>query len=849
MRLASARRGISPRTALFLVVDILLLVAGAVNIPRLLHRPMTPMLVAGSDSGVVVEEVTHPADAGNIEAGDVLVAWDGNKIFDPEAVELFADLSTIGSVCHVEYRRNGLQASAHMRLVAAYPSASYAIFTAATAFVCWMLAVFVLVKRPRDSVALAMHWALVSAASVIILTYGRIEAHDIVSEMLRVLFFATYLCTSAGLLLVASEFPLRWLGSFRIKTAVLYGTASVVTAGLSLTHVAVMRAYDPDTFHVFLFFYRFIHIALGTATIGSAVMFFLSYRWAEDVHTRRAILRLLAAVLIGLVPLLVLNLLPQFWQTGGRVPEQYTIILILGIPFTLIVVFLRSTMMTVEVDRHRGLLRGVLSIVVWCVYLLAVFATAAAVRGEKNFTEHLPDIAVIVALALAYFPLRRKFMRSLDDALFPARANLERIVRTVASRLNSELSTESIARQVTDELRSLLRAEECAVYVVVPGIGDLARVADVDNGGGERLETPADAGRTLHPGEVFALPEATRDKQDIPAAIAAWLRAHVWTVAAPLHSSGGELLGVIVLRMKSRADAIHAEELELLRALAAETARALERLHLHERMIIETEERRRLEELNRMKSFFVSGVSHQLRTPLTSIRMFAEMLREGTITDPDRAREYLDIIEGETGRLARLIDNVLDFSRIERGIKEYRRIPVDPAELTRRAAAALHYQFLSEKAAFEVDIAPGTPPIEADADALQEAVMNLLDNALKYSRTPKQVWLRLVPDGADVVFEVRDRGVGIAADKLPLIFDPFFRARDPNAARAGGAGLGLALVADIARAHGGRVDVSSVEGEGSTFRIFIPAARASAATQPREQTENDGTHITHTAHA
>ena len=209
------------RTALILAIDVLILAAGAVNIPRLLDRPASPILLLASDAGVYVDEVTNPADAGGLRVGDVIRAWNGAPVPEPEAVELFSDLSTIGSVASIEYSREGTIGRTHVRLLPAYPSTSYAIFTGATALVCWLLAVFVLVNRQGDKIAEAMHWTLASAAAVIVLTYGRIEQFDVTSEILRTLFFVSYMCAPAGLILVASEFPLRSLGRFGSKTDIL----------------------------------------------------------------------------------------------------------------------------------------------------------------------------------------------------------------------------------------------------------------------------------------------------------------------------------------------------------------------------------------------------------------------------------------------------------------------------------------------------------------------------------------------------------------------------------------------------------------------------------------------------
>ena len=614
----------------------------------------------------------------------------------------------------------------------------------------------------------------------------------------------------------------------------------VVAACLAFTHISVTRRFDTEIFSLFLFLYRFIHVTLGMATLLSVVLFFRSYRKTADAGKRRSILRLLLAVVLGLAPLIVLNLLPQFWQSGGRVPEQYSIMFVLVIPFTLMVIFLHSTMMNVQVETHRGSLRVALSFIVWCVYLLAVFATAAIVRGEQTFSDHFVDIAVILGIALVFVPARRRFMRTLDEALFPVRTSLQRLVLDAESRIHREIERGAVAIFVANELHSLLRLDACAVYTVVDG-DDYTLEAGSGPDVLPSIGLPAHVRARLAANSRYVLPDAARDNGTIPTDVLEWLHDHAWSAMSPMYGSDGAMVGFVCLRAKTKIAPFQAEEMELFSALCDTAARALDRLFMHERMIIEAEERRRLEEINRMKSSFVSGVSHQLRTPLTSIRMFAEMLHDGRIQDVEKAREYLEIIDGEAARLARLIDNVLNFSRIERGVKEYRREAVDPISVVRSAAAALRYQFLSEHAVIALHEADELPIIRGDADALQEALMNLLDNALKYSLPPKTVTLTVSADEDRVTFSVRDRGVGIEQEKIRMIFDPFFRARDPNVARAGGAGLGLALVSDIVHAHGGSVDVESVPGEGSIFTLHFPVAAVRAAESAQETNQQSCT--------
>jgi signal transduction histidine kinase len=233
---------------------------------------------------------------------------------------------------------------------------------------------------------------------------------------------------------------------------------------------------------------------------------------------------------------------------------------------------------------------------------------------------------------------------------------------------------------------------------------------------------------------------------------------------------------------------------------------------------------RREMRLAELRSQFVSSVSHELRTPLTAIRMFAETLQlERPLDSPTRA-EYLGTIVNESERLTRLLNNVLDFSKIERGERVYRLEEAALDAVVRQAAGAMQYPLTRLGFALHVDVPDEMPPVRIDRDAIEQAVLNLLNNAMKYSRDCRDIALRLHAARGDAVIEVTDRGLGIAAADHQRIFERFYRAPVPENRLIPGTGLGLALVDHIVKGHGGRVEVRSAPGAGSTFAIHLPLA-------------------------
>ena len=231
--------------------------------------------------------------------------------------------------------------------------------------------------------------------------------------------------------------------------------------------------------------------------------------------------------------------------------------------------------------------------------------------------------------------------------------------------------------------------------------------------------------------------------------------------------------------------------------------------------------------LARLKSDFVSNVSHELRTPLALIRLYAETLELGRITTQEKKNEYYSIIRKESERLSALINNILDFSRIEAGAKEYDFRETDIAELVRNTLDSYRYQIEQQGFALEEQIDPGIPAVKVDREAIARALVNLVNNALKYSDNEKFLGIRLYREQSVLKLEVSDRGIGIERNEQSRIFDKFYRTCDPLVHNTKGSGLGLSLVRHITRAHGGDVEVESTPGRGSKFTLSLPLANPS----------------------
>jgi signal transduction histidine kinase len=290
----------------------------------------------------------------------------------------------------------------------------------------------------------------------------------------------------------------------------------------------------------------------------------------------------------------------------------------------------------------------------------------------------------------------------------------------------------------------------------------------------------------------------------------------------PIKSPGGIIHGFLVLGAKKSGQRFLKDYIDLLNTVTAAIALSIDRIKLQEELVKEQLKAQRLEEIKNLQSFFVSAITHELRTPLQAIKSFAELLQSKRLLIQEKLLEYSQIIEGESDKLSRLIDNILDFKKIETGKEIYDKSCIEVNSIIKQTVKSMQYQFNMSRKILKENIHSGDVQINGDSKAIELAVLNLLSNALKYSRESSVTELKTFLKDQYYCIAIRDEGKGIDKEHLSKIFEAFYRVKGETVR---GTGIGLALVKHIMDAHDGKIEVISEPGKGSTFTLLFPIAK------------------------
>ncbi len=810
------------RIKLILVADALLLVLGMLGTYRTAIKANLPADLKLEQQQVVVQEITDP-ELIVLRPGDVIRSVSGQSIATSRDVEFLTDHLVIGASVSLEIEREGTIGTIDVPLVKFY-SPRYLLIQSLVGGLYFFLGILVLLKKYGERVATVFHWVSVSVGVMVMTTWA---SYTIKPLGLGHAVQLTDLLANAAIPVLFVHlgfvFPREKLLAARKLLPILY---IVSTGFLILMASTFLQACFPpliDGYHRFLVVFNIFRLFFCGCVIVGMANFLHSYFTNIEEPERRKLRWVILGLIGGPLGFILLWAIPYVILSRSLVTGEIIVLISAITPTAFAISIVRYRIMDIDLIFNRGTVYIIVLGVLLTVYALVVGMVAVLIGTFTVRASLIASGAAAVVIALIFEPTRRLMQRLVDRTFFRVRYDYREALRQFADELTGCVDIQQLANLIVDRIDSILQPERIGFYIV--GDRDRHPVLLAHKNEGGFIETDNyDKLDILK--ACSGLPLVLDDKIEPgvphePANPDIFNKRGI-ALILPIPSERFETLGLLVLGPKKSGARFNVEDIDLINTVANQTGMALARITLQHQLLLEQAETQRLEELNQLKSYFVSSVSHELKTPLTSIRMFAELLQKRKKIPSADMREYLEIIQGESERLARLIENVLDFAKVERGVKEYHFTSVDLNELVRKVLKSLEYQLKMQQIQVQLELDKQVSAIQADPEAVIESLMNLLSNAMKYSTDRKEVTVATFQRNGFAGVSVGDQGSGIAPDELEHIFDPFYRVKVETRRQTAGTGLGLTLVKHIMDAHKGKIEVHSKPGKGSRFTLLFP---------------------------
>jgi signal transduction histidine kinase len=746
-----------------------------------------------------------------------VIRVDSQKVHDIRDLDYIFSLKKIGDPVEIELRAAGVTKVVRVALGRYYPELPW-MFLVIGGF-AFLIGFAVLWLRPEDRRARIFYCASQAFGSAVLISG---DVYGLQGKILPfcpgVLFNFAYPLAPALLWRFCRTFSTlrekRWLYSF---------WAVPVTFGMALNAAFLISEFKPSvtiyqTGQAWFFVFR-AYVIL--AIVAAVVELVRSFRASDSDEVRAQIKWVFFGMIAGLAPFVFLYQLPITVLGNGReiLSEDVSNIFMLLVPVTLAVAILKHRLLNINVVIRRSLVYSLLTIVMVGFYLLAVEVLGAVfARAAQLRPRWIPAMAAIF-VALAFQPGRRRIQLLVDKTFFRQDYDYRRAVLSFIPRAEKMMSPDDLVGEFAGAVGKALPVEKIGIIVYEPA-GDgpqLVLRAGLD-------EVAARALLSCPPpsGDAWAREESVRTAQGLDFSEREMLRTLRWEVILSLPFESGPLAGFAALGRKKSGQRFTSEDLDLVRTLAGELTLGLRRIRLQEEVVYERASREKADDLSRIKTEFISSVSHELRTPMSSLQGLSELLGSGKVADEARRERLLQLMAGECGRLSRFLHNVLDFGKIEREAKLYDMRPAPLQPLIQEVIELSRSGIPEGELLLRAEMPDEPVVLEADQDAVRQALLNLVDNAIKYGEGKKEVTVRLVQASESVEIQVEDHGIGIDPADRERIFEAFFRSPRAASQNPRGVGLGLNIVKHIMDAHGGRVGLRSEPGQGSTFSLIFP---------------------------
>jgi len=798
----------------YILLTTVFILTGYYSIDRLITKPDLPFEFYPNKSGVYFNDYSAMPGEYKINSIDSFII---NNEFQ---LEFFLDRKQIGDNVNLYcINDSGETVNNNIKLTAYYHDSAFIFVTGFVGYVFLLMALFVVLKKPEGKQSVFLYWTLTLFATATLTSPGQCGINgDFTGYIIRTLHALSYSAGGLFAVLFILSFPVEKLKKRKANIIVL----SVLTLSVALfASVAQINSISNinnvvifDTSWVFVLGLLIISLVYGTFEFAKTLK---SLTQRED---KRKIEWILWGLTVGVSPYIIFWVIPRIFKLTVIINEEFSLAFLIFIPISFVIAVIKYQAMDIELVVKRSFVYSLLSLSIIGIYSAFIYISSKLFNIILGSELEFYNLFAVLISALLFNPIRNRLNKFADRVFYREKYVIDKALNNIISKIKECITPGSLGKLLIIEIEKLLPVSSIAVVIRKSG-EDRLRVLEQKNF--DELSKNILALRVKQLTSDFKLPLALEKKVEkgisIDTSMEQVFKRWGINIALPLMPESNEVTGAIVLGDKLSGLRYSKSDIDLLITIASSAALASNRFELQEKLALEELEISKLEELNRLKSFYVASVSHDLKTPLTSIKVFTELMQSGNkITDTKR-NEYLKIIEGETDRLSRLIDNVLDYAKIEKGIKQYSFTRLDLNKTLKCVLNTIEYTLQINKFNLYVKYAPDHIMINGDQDAIKSVLFNIINNSVKYSSVNKLINIVSALQNNSAIIEIEDQGIGIPESDQKFIFDPFFRSVSNEIK---GAGLGLAIVRHIMDAHNGKIELQSKINTGTKFRLIFP---------------------------
>ena len=769
--------------SIYFAVCIFVLIFGFTGVYRLILKSDLPFGVNIGENFVI----TNNNDT-NLN-GKKLISVSGIPVSNSFEIEFITDSYSIGDSLNCKFLHNNNESNYFIKLIPYYSNYIFIIISCIIGLLFIITGLFAVFKKPTDIAAVIVFIIFTSFGLTVMNSPAPVfSTNDFVGIANRFLHVIGYITGIISFFHFCTIFP-ESKNISKAKIIPVYISGFIFIMYICSIIYTALKTNSIDYINQYYTLWNIVQILFLISIISGVVVLLIRYKKYKSEDYRKKIEWIFWGLGIGASPFLVFWVIPVISGYSPLANEEILLSFLILIPFSFAVAVVKYNLFNIEIIVKRSAVYFLLTSILIIAFLVIAGIGDYLFHEVSGGQNTLVLIITAIIISITINPIKNQIQKLVDRTFYKEKYDIEKDVTDFTSKIEECRSISEISSKFND-----------FVFQYIPVDKYILLIKELHS---EDYYIPAYKNIILSKSDLTNTNSIS--KNNIKEII-------------PLKPEHNKIAGYIGLGEKVSKLLFSERDKLLLRKISVQLAINIYRLQLQEDLILKELERDKLKELNEMKSYFISSVSHELKTPLTSIKMFTESLLDNKNIQEDKRNSYLGIILGESERLQRLISNILDFAKIEKGMMRYNPKMINITTTLKVIIDAVEYLFKKNEIKLKYSLPKESLIIFADEDAVKSAIINLLSNAIKFSKSGSEVKIDLSLENNFVKIQIIDKGKGIPENDIKSILNKYYRVD----LKVEGSGLGLAIVKHIMDSHNGEIIIKSKVNEGSTFILKFP---------------------------